>query len=137
MIFLKFFELKLLCIPPYMRIMLLFLLHAPPSLHSLLSLACTENLLYLPLNLDYENDNLISSVSSESYTPLLRLSFSSYYENYPYIRPELLMMAWYLPATGLSSRNAKAYEKDFHIPNLFHTPIYNHIFIFAYRDSSP
>ena len=47
-----------------------------PSRHLLLLKVCTGNLQYLPLNLDYENDNLISSVSSESYTPLPRLSFS-------------------------------------------------------------
>lgn len=58
-----------ICISHSLHIMWIFLLHVPPSLHSLLSLACTENLLYHPLNLDYENDNLISSVSSECYTP--------------------------------------------------------------------
>lgn len=128
------------CIPFFLHIMQLFLLRVLPFPHSLLSLAYIENLLHLPLNLDYENDNLISSVSSESYTPLLRLSFSPYYENYPYIRPKLLfsyksnsfeiklhspyseisfiptelsMMSKHLYEANSSSTNAKAYEKDF------------------------
>ena len=71
------FPLILLCThyPPPIAILLLPS-HVPLYRHLLLSKAYTRNLRYLPLNLDYENDNLISSVSSESYTPLPRLSFS-------------------------------------------------------------
>ena len=60
----------------FYSIMQFSLLPSLPSRHLLLLKVCIGNLQFLPLNLDYENDNLISSVSSESYTPLPRLSFS-------------------------------------------------------------
>ena len=66
----------LICNPHSLHTMQFSLLPSLPSRHLLLLRVCTGNLQYLPLNLDYENDNLISSVSSESYTPLPRLSFS-------------------------------------------------------------
>ena len=60
----------LVCNPHSLHTMQHPLLPALPSRHLLLLKVCTRNLQYLPLNLDYENDNLISSVSSESHTPL-------------------------------------------------------------------
>lgn len=76
-----FFPLNyLICNPHSLHTMSHPLLPALPFPHLLLLKVCTGNLQYLPLNLDYENDNSISSVSSESYTPLPRLSLSPYYE---------------------------------------------------------
>ena len=84
--------------------------HASLFLCLLQSKVYTKSQRYLPLNLDYESDNLVSSASSGISTSFSCLSFFPYYESQLTIRPRTEFF--------LTTKNSWYFEKYISSPTM-------------------